>query len=128
MKNLNPMFSKTVVLNSENQRKKRSDSKTDIKVSVSLEQKKALRILGFCENLSVTQYASNLVREGVAKDYIQYAPRTQYVREYEFVHVKLEQAVYEKLLRLAVDWNCSARKAAHRVLINMLKEQGGIQI
>lgn len=128
MGNLNPMFSKTIVLESDKKRKKRNDAKTDIKVSVSIEQKKALRILGFCENLSVTQYASKLVIEGVVKDYIQFAPRTHYARDFEFVHVKLEQSVYERLLRLSVEWNCSVRRAAHRVLINILKEQRGIQI
>ena len=128
MGNLNPMFSKSVVLQSERKRKKRNDAKTDIKVSVSSEQKKALRILGFCEKLSITQYASKLVKEGVSKEYIQFAPRTHYSKDYEFVHVKLEQPVYEKLVHLSVDWNCSVRKATHRVLINILKEQRGIQI
>lgn len=128
MSNLNPMFSKTIVLSTDRKRKKRMDSKTDVKVAVSLDQKKALRILGFCEKLSITQYASKLVKEGISKEYIQFATRTHYSKDYEFVHVKLEQPYYEELVRLSIDWNCSVRKAAHRVLINMLKEQRGIQI
>jgi len=122
------MFSKSVVFESERKRKKRNDAKTDIKVSVSLEQKKALRILGFCENLSITQYASKLVKEGVSKEFIQYAPRTYYSKDFEFVHVKLEPPVYEKLVHLSADWNCSVRKAAHRILINILKDQREISI
>lgn len=130
--NLNPMFSKTSIKNKQyttakppKSRKKRCDAKRDIKVCVSSIEKKELKIRALSLAPSITNYTSALVEEGLSRGYINFLPERKYSNEKEFVHVKLPKEQYEKLILLAAEWNCSIRRAAHRILISLLLEKMG---
>jgi hypothetical protein len=131
--NLNPMFSNKVsskkkskifVVN-EHKRKKRSDAKKDIKVPVTLEQKRGLKLIGYNKQLSITEYASQLVGEALNRSYIKFCPAFSYPKNSQFVHVKLSQEQHQKVVQLSAYWNCSIRQAAHRILINQFHEERG---
>lgn len=135
-KNLNPMFSKKlpatkpVSTSTKKDRKKRSDAKKDIKVPVSPSEKKILRVMSYHQTgtPSITQLASSLVKTGLELSYIKFAPSANYPKEKEFIHVKLTQEEFKVLLELSVEWNCSLRKAAHRILLTLLQEEKGAAV
>ena len=131
-KNLNPMFSKPATNRSRSNperdkvvRKKRSDSKRDIKVRVSSIEKSELKVRALSMSPSITSYTSSLVEEGLSRGYINFLPEHDYPTERLFVHVKLSKEHYDKLIILAAEWDCSIRRATHRILISLLTEKRG---
>lgn len=128
-KNLNPMFSKPVIKRTSSyekgSRKKRNDSKRDIKVRVSSVEKTELKIRALSISPSITSYTSTLVEEGLSRGYINFLPELDYPNERLYVHVKLSKEHYDKLVVLAAEWDCSIRRAAHRILISLLTEKRG---
>jgi hypothetical protein len=130
--NLNPMFSKPVTKRTRSNtkldkvvRKKRCDSKRDIKVRVSSIEKSELKMRALSVSPSITSYTSSLVEEGLSRGYINFLPERDYPNERLFVHVKLSKVQYDKLIILAAEWDCSIRRAAHRILISLLLEKQG---
>ncbi|MBU7595836.1 hypothetical protein AB3Z07_28465 (plasmid) [Metabacillus halosaccharovorans] len=126
MSNLNPMFHRNYKSRPKLEKtKKRIDKKMDIKVAVTLDEKSRIRKLNFDlnRNLSITQFSSNLVIEGLDIPYILYSPYRKPPRNYEYVHVKLPLEYQSKLLDLSIKWECSLRKAARRILINLLEDK-----
>lgn len=111
-------------------RKKRSDAKKDIKVPVSPNEKKLLKMMAFQKTgtPSITQLSSSLVKEGLELSYIKFAPAAKYPQQKDFIHVRLSQADFKALLELSIEWNCSIRKAAHRILLTILQEEKGVAV
>lgn len=127
MKTLNPMFEKKIVPLSKPARKTRSDKQMDVKVAVSLEEKEILRSLNYRLNKSqsMTQFASNLVKEGLEIPYIEHSPYYPVSKEKEYIHIKLTEGYQLKLVNISAKWNCSLRMASRRILINLLYEVKG---
>lgn len=136
MESLNPMFQKKRVgqLKSVNVRKSepkdvnrkiRSDKKFDVKVPMEVEDRVYLRKLARSSMMYPTHYSSELVRKGLYLDmefgYYSY-PSSSPVS----FHVKLIKSDFERLKTLSIEWDCSLRRAAHRVLKTMMDIEGGI--
>ncbi|MDC3424238.1 hypothetical protein NC797_06915 [Aquibacillus sp. 3ASR75-11] len=136
MTNLNPMFSKMRKKKTYNipheylnqprsKRKERSDKKKDIKVPVSLGEKKQLKLLGYSQKLSSTQFASVLVEDSISRPYIEFLMAEEYPEEKYYVHVKLSKEKHREVVRLSAEWDCSIRQATHRILVNVLRQERG---
>ena len=95
-------------------RKKRSDAKKDIKVPMSIDGRKTLRSEAYKCNSTTTKIATEKVVKSLKKD-CSY-PEVIYLSSEKTVHVKLDQYFYELLQEKAIEWDCSVRKAAHRIL------------
>jgi hypothetical protein len=116
------------VIQEENSSGKRSDKKHDIRVCVTPEQKKFIRHIktrtAFETNVdvSMTQISSALIKDGLKREYN--FPEVPYVNHDLIVHVKLDVRDYNALLKYCSLWDCSARRAAHRILCGMLIHRG----
>lgn len=138
--NLNKMFeepqkTKPILVTQQNvrksgkERKVRCDKKHDIKIPLSEEQTKKLRILAFNINkkdkTSLTECASRLLIRGLQKP-IHTFTKVEYVAKHEPVHAKIIDYDWEKLFNFSVEWKYkSMKKTAHRILVHMI-ERGGL--
>ncbi|MCA1064512.1 hypothetical protein QTG56_23170 (plasmid) [Rossellomorea sp. AcN35-11] len=124
MSNLSPLVNrvkdvkpKAPSINSKG-RKVRSDKKHDIRIPVNENEKWWVRLLAGESVLSMTQFTTLLVEKGLTRN-IEF-PECSYVDSENIVHAKVDQMTYKELVRLQADWDCSIRKAAHRVFKYML--------
>lgn len=108
-------------------RKPRSDKKHDIRIPVSPETKKTIRLLAQ-NSISVTQYCTGLITEAIDRQYD--FPSVQYVNYDEVVHAKVTKEQYDQLYSLMLKWNFrSIRQTAQRILLGMIMlEEGEIFI
>ncbi len=131
-KNLNPMFNAPTKpkpiyeVKEKRPRKTRCDKKHDIKVPVTEIQKMKIRLQAHRKGLRATPYSSNLVIEGLKREFItDIGEFTPYKDTHDYVHVKLLPYHYEKIVELAIKWGVSERRAAHRILLFMVKWEEG---
>lgn len=132
---INPMFqskSKHPVTKVQHEkvneiRKTRSDKKTDVKVPVTLEQKKLLRRAARSANFKeVTPFVSFAVKRGLARQAFNPKFKHFYPSDSSItVHVKLESRYIDMLDDLCIEWDCSRRQAAYSVLFTIVEMDGG---
>ncbi|MCU4880430.1 hypothetical protein [Bacillus cereus] len=124
MSNVNPMFQpqkySTTITNLQ-PRKTRSDKKKDIKIPVNEIQRQLIRSSAFKEGITTTQYMSKLITEHLKIDYISEIHAYEYKDTKKYIHAKLEQGAYFKLVQLAIEWGVSQRAAATRILCFALR-------
>jgi len=134
MSKLNLMFHSKVeeVITSKDQvhkvklRKTRSDKKKDIRINLTLEQKKKVkRLARIKNNMDHTNYSQELLKDAIR--FKNYFPEVDYPKSPETnIGVRLEEIYYQSLLDLAIDWNVSVRKATHRVFMAILDDLGDL--
>lgn len=110
---------KRPLTNKQHQRRKtRCDKKYDIRIPVSEEEKYWIRLLSKNSGLSMTQWTSQLINNSLLNNsHFQVIP---YRDSDNIVHAKVDQETYKDLIHLSAKWNCSIRRAAHRVFKHML--------
>lgn len=136
MDSLNPMFQKTkssrpVPVRPPNVRKKpvtkkegrkvRSDKKHDIKIPLTLEQRKLIKALARQSGEYPTNYLSKVMKAEL--------PRASYIPEPSVPYpsasklsypIKLEQMYFKQLQDVSIEWDCSLRRAAYRIISSLL--------
>lgn len=129
--NLNPMFhpykatpQNIKIPKEPKPRKKRKDAKKDIKIPLTIEQKKFVRMASFARKMPVTSFVSELIIEGLNISYIKFCTEEEeyFSKSTENVHCKLPQHYHDQLHELAIEWNVSIRRAGHRILFYMLQK------
>jgi len=124
MSNVNPMFEprkQSTTIANKQPRKTRSDKKKDVKIPVTEIQRQLIRTSAFHNNLTTTQYMSKIITEHLRIDYISEIHAYEYKDTKKYVHAKLEQETYSKLVQLAIEWGVSQRSAATRILCFALR-------
>ena len=128
-KNSNKNTKKQSNLESNNQsvqRKKRSDAKNDVKIPFNEEERRKIKVLARKHNTSPTQYVSSLLKIGLMRGKA-YPPVAYSATGKKSIHAKLSESDYEQLFACTVEWDCSYREAAYRIINQMLKHEiGGI--
>lgn len=116
--------SKTVrKLNKDKPRKKRCDAKFDIRVYVTEEEKRIIKYLAYKANMPVTPFCTLLLKKALTMNFD--FPEVVYKASGKPVEIKLEKEFNDILMNHTFDWDCSKRKAAHRILSFVLKLEGG---
>ena len=138
----NPMFSNkrrnknkvSIVRNLEDgqgsaaasERKPRSDKKTDIKIPLTKEQRIIVRRMARQYNMDPTPFTEYLVKKGLARGIPFGKPREAYPSGSQLsFHARLEANFLEKLDNWRIEWDCSRREAAYRILMGMINAEGG---
>lgn len=111
---------------SQKPRKTRSDKKHDIKFRLSSDDKKLLKLRSMDHQLSLTAFASLLVKNDLIKrkEYQKFS----YDKNGHFIHVTLENDYFEMVKILSADWDLPYRKVVHRIIKQYLETQRGITI
>lgn len=106
------------------QRKKRSDAKVDVKIPFDDEERRKIKVLARKHHTTPTQYISNLLAVGLMRGKlypsVSYSPKDK-----KPVHAKLTAIEHEKLFDCSVEWDCSIRESAYRIVKQMLKNDVG---
>lgn len=106
-------------------RKTRSDKKTDIKIPLISEQRVRIRKYSMNSKMAATNYCSYLVKKGLDRAIPFPIPIVNYPSGSDLsFHVKLEESYIALLDDLCVEWDCSRKKAAYRILVTMLDAEG----
>ncbi|MCK1995478.1 hypothetical protein MPH61_23430 [Peribacillus muralis] len=133
MKPLNPFFetkkvpSKTFT-NSNNVRKKpitksegrkeRCDKKKDVKIPFNTYERKLIKKLARLNGLDPTPYCTDLVIKALKSNYS--FPDLPYDPKGQPYPVKLELFFHDKLFHYKIEWDCSLKEAAYRIISYML--------
>lgn len=133
MQLINPMFNRKntrkadTPLKTNNepvQRKKRSDAKNDVKIPFDASERQRIKILARKYNTTPTQYVTSLLKLGLkrgkAYPHVPYSATNK-----KPIHAKLSALEYEKLFECTVEWDCSHREAAYRIVSQLLKHEMG---
>lgn len=120
-----------IITQSNNQikpkRKKRSDAKHDIKFKLSADDKKLLRLKAMDHNLSLTAFASLIVKNDLLRN--REYQKFEYDNNGFFIHVVLEHDYFEMVKTLSVEWDLSYRRVVHRIVKDYLwRSSGGVSI
>lgn len=108
-------------------RKQRSDKKHDIKIVVSKSDKQKVMYNSRLQGLSEKKYCTALVKQALNLN-CDFDDR-EYPDSKLTVHINPDKELYTEIVNKSVDWQCSIRKAAHRIFTEALRlETGGIEI
>lgn len=127
MEFINPSFQEKNVLKDQrsnvrkqsfSKRKKRSDAKFDIRVYFTLEEKQRLKLLAIQRNMALTPFCSDLLKQELIRNN-DYEP-VEHQTSGKPVEIKLEKEFNNLIMDYCIEWDCSKRKAAHRILKNVL--------
>lgn len=104
-------------------RKKRSDAKHDIKVLVTIEDKKQLQHMAKNNGKVLTEFASEIVGkqlENLDQDFVNYD-----YEDGDFIHVLLNGEHFKMIQNLSIEWGLSIRKTAYKLLKNHIASISG---
>ena len=126
---INPGLSSTPKKGNEptKQRKTRSDKLHDIKIPVTENMDLTLRRESRRNwNSSKTALSTEILLFGLDQLFVY--PEVPYEDLPLIVHCRVNNAVYQRIGEHADKWNCSIRKAAHRIFMEAYKKKqfGGI--
>lgn len=102
------------------------DKFKNIKIPVNESELKDIRYAAFHSGITVADYVEQLLRDGFDRGYITDLPEQHYQDTKRYVNGWMKNEEYNYLRELAIEWGVSIRKAAHRILIHMLKGGEGI--
>lgn len=136
MDSLNPMFQKkkptrSVPIKTSNVRKKpitksegrkvRKDKKHDIKIPLTLEQRKTIKALSRQAGEYPTNFLSQKMKNELPRAEFLPEPFIPYPSNSKLSYpVKLEEAYFKQLQDLSIEWDCSLRRAAYRIISSLL--------
>lgn len=109
-------------------RKPRIDKKHDIKIPLSYEMEYLIRTKGRENRKTKTQYSTSLLEKALSRSYVY--PEVPYEDSEITTHAKVSRETYLIIGNLADQWgHGSVRRAAHRILMEMIRiETGGVII
>ena len=109
-------------------RKPRIDKKHDIKIPLSYEIEYLIRTKGRAQGKSKTVFSTELLEKALARTYV--FPEVPYEDSDISTHAKVSKETYLIIGNYADKWgHGSVRKAAHRILMEMIRiETGGVII
>ncbi|QKE76121.1 hypothetical protein HPK19_25295 (plasmid) [Arthrobacter citreus] len=133
MDTFNPMFNECIkgnnhIISAKTQqlkkvRKERSDKKKDIRILLKPEIKQLIKKLSFQYNTYPTILTTDILTEALYRirefDEVEYPIGSKHL-----VVAKLDKETFKILQGYCVEWDCSIRKAAHRVFVNSLRKEG----
>lgn len=106
-------------------RQERSDKKTDIKIPLLKGQRMLIRRLAKMNEMFPTNYCTHLVKKGLIRKIPFPIPQVPYPSSSPLTfHVRLEKQYLEILDQYCIEWDCSRREAAYRVLIGLINTEG----
>ncbi|MCM3441379.1 hypothetical protein AB3Z07_27865 (plasmid) [Metabacillus halosaccharovorans] len=101
----------------------RSDKKTNIKIPLTLEERQLIRKVAKEKKMYPTHLCTYLIQRGLQLG--THFPLVDYPSSSDkSFPAKLNLNSTEKIDSLTIEWDCSRRQAAHRILITMLKAEG----
>ncbi|PEC50905.1 hypothetical protein COJ46_01420 [Bacillus sp. AFS077874] len=103
-------------------RKVRSDKKKDIRIPLSLEAKQLIKKLSFQYNTYPTVLTTDILTEALYR--MNEFDDVEYPQSSHKVVAKIDQETFIQLQNYCIQWDCSIRKAAHRVIVNSLRKEG----
>ncbi|MFD5853899.1 hypothetical protein ACFWGC_27675 [Cytobacillus pseudoceanisediminis] len=107
------------------ERKVRSDKKFDIKVPLTEKQRILIRRLAKSNDMYPTHYCEYLVKKGLSRKVPVPKEKSEYPSSSPLsFHVRLEERFLEKLDEFCIQWDCSRKKAAYRILMGMINAEG----
>ncbi|PGM51145.1 hypothetical protein [Bacillus sp. AFS053548] len=99
------------------------DKKKDIRILLKPEIKQLIKKLSFQYNTYPTILTTDILTEALYRnkefDEVEYPIVSKHL-----VVTKLDKETFEILQGYCVEWDCSIRKAAHRVFVNSLRREG----
>lgn len=105
-------------------RKKRSDSKYDIKIPVTADEKQFVIRASIGRGESETKYCTKLLESALDRENI--FEEVEYQNTDQTVHIKVNREVYDAISYYAAMWHCrSIRKSAHRIFMSSLRLERG---
>ncbi|WP_157930357.1 hypothetical protein [Mycobacteroides abscessus] len=109
-------------------RKPRIDKKHDIKIPLSYEIEYLIRTKSRARGKSKTAYSTELLEQALTRSYV--FPEVPYEDSDISTHAKVSKETYLIIGNYADKWgHGSVRKAAHRILMEMIRiETGGVII
>lgn len=132
MDSLNPMFqkkkaTKPLPVRTTNVRKKpfrkyeerkvRCDKKHDIKIPLTLDQRKTIKALARQAGEYPTNYLSQVIKDELPCAEMVPEPSIPYPSASKLSYsVKLEQDYFKRIQDLSIEWDCSMRRAAYRII------------
>lgn len=106
------------------QRKKRSDAKNDVKIPFDTLERQRIKGLAKKYKTTPTQYVTSLLKLGLTRG--KTFPHVSYsATNKKSIHAKLDDVDYGNLFECTVEWDCSNREAAYRIVSQMLKHEMG---
>lgn len=107
----------------EKTRKTRSDKKFSVKIPLTLDQRKKIRHLATIQKVYPTNYCTDMIKKGLYRK-ISF-PEIPYPSSSDKSYpVKLEQEYMDMIVAWTIEWDCSRKQAAHRILIGMVNAEG----
>ncbi|MFB7141991.1 hypothetical protein ACFCYN_20255 [Gottfriedia sp. NPDC056225] len=104
-------------------RKERCDKKKDIRILLKPEIKQLIKKLSYQYNTYPTILTTDILTEALYRikefDEVEYPIGSKHL-----VVAKLDKETFKILQGYCVEWDCSIRKAAHRVFVNSLRKEG----
>ncbi|UOE78405.1 hypothetical protein [Parageobacillus thermoglucosidasius] len=100
-------------------RKVRRDKKYPVKIMLTSQQRKAIRILAHKAGVCPTVYCTELLKKGLLREY-NYPERDYPSNSQLCFPAKLEEDYRKLLFRYSIKWDCSLKRAAHRIFMTML--------
>ncbi|WP_100373060.1 hypothetical protein [Bacillus sp. FJAT-45037] len=117
---INPMLNEKA----RKPRKKRSDSKRDIKIPVTQDEKEFIIRASIGRGESETEYCTKLIQSALERN--SEFDEVEYQHSSLSVHIKLSQEWYDIISYYAALWHCrSIRKVAHRIFMQSLRLERG---
>lgn len=102
----------------EEGRKERCDRKKDVKIPFTEEERILVKKLARKRNLEPTPYCSFLVKQALTKKYV--FPICEYNPKGKPYPAKLESYYHDLLFDYTLQWDCSFKEAAYRIIRFML--------
>lgn len=102
-------------------RKERCDKKKDVKIPFTEDERKLIKELSRKRNLDPTPYCSLLLKKGLKEK--RFYPHCPYDPKGKPYPAKLEQHYHDLLFTFKVEWDCSLKESAYRIISYMLKEE-----
>lgn len=97
------------------------DKYQNIKIPVNDSELKQIRYAAFHDGITVADYVEQLLRDAFERPYITELPEQSYEDTKRYANGWLKREEYDYLRELAIEWGVSIRKAAHRIMIHMMK-------
>nr|WP_173026380.1 hypothetical protein [Aeromonas sp. Ne-1]AKO69679.1 hypothetical protein [Aeromonas sp. Ne-1] len=104
----------------EKKRKTRIDKKKDVKVPLNASQRKLLKMLAKRKQTDPTNYCSTLLKRALSKKIVLSLPIETYQPKEKPISAKLEIYYHELLLDKSIEYDCSLRETAYKLISHML--------
>ncbi|MGG3641466.1 hypothetical protein ABES38_08810 [Bacillus gobiensis] len=103
-------------------RKERYDKKKDVKIPFTANERRLIKVLAKREGLDPTPYCAYLVKKGLKEKHD--FPEIFYNPKGKPYPAKLEGYYYDLLFDYKINWDCSLKESAYRIISFMLRLEG----